>query len=296
MIDDAHQNTEFSLHKPLIRQGFARIVGHYDEAAVLQREVGERMLERLELVKLDPAVVVDIGCGTGAALPGLLSRYRQARVLALDLVPAMLLRARRRRHWWRRPGLLCGDAESLPLADGSCDLLFCNMVLPWCDLESTLGEFRRVLKPNGLLLFSTLGPDTLVELRSAWRQVDDQVHINAFLDMHDIGDALVRSGLVEPVMDTERLTLTYRNLADLLRDIRHSGAGNATAGRSRGLMGRARRHALEHHCEQGRREGVLPITAEVVYGHAWGPTAPVTRRRQDGVATVPVSSIRRRRP
>jgi len=291
---DSVQESAFSLSKPLIRRGFNKSAGCYDGAAVLQREIAERMLERLELVRLEPAVVVDVGCGTGVALPGLLRRYPRARVLALDLVPAMLSRARRRRHWWRRASPVCGDAETLPLADGSCDLLFSNLALPWCDLESSLKEFRRVLKPGGLLLFSTLGPDTLHELRESWRRVDDRVHVNAFFDMHDIGDALLRNGLVEPVMDTERLTLTFRRLEDLLRDVRNVGAGNATVGRPRGLTGKERLQALAHHYPRCGEEGLLPVTAEVVYGHAWGPTRVVPEKSRLGVATVPVSAIGRR--
>lgn len=294
MSDTFQDEPDHRLSKPRIRQGFARIADAYDAAAVLEREVGLRMMERLELVRLDPDLVADLGCGTGAMLPGLLKRYPQARILAMDLVPGMVARAARRRHWLRRPLPVCADIENLPLGSGSCDLVFCNLVLFWCDLERALGEIRRVLKPNGLFMFSTLGPDTLIELRRCWGEVDSYTHINAFLDMHDVGDALVRNGFAEPVMDTERFTLTYRHFSDLLRDVRHTGAGNAAAGRCQGLTGGGRLRALEASYERHRHQGLLSATAEVVHGHAWGPTRQSLAVARDGEVTIPVTAIHRR--
>lgn len=281
------------LNKSRVKHGFDRIAEYYDQAAVLQREVGLHMLERLDLVKLKPSLILDVGCGTGTALPALLSRYRQSQVLAIDLATNMLSRASRQRHWFKRPLVLCADAESLPLAANSCQLIFANVVLPWCDIDTVLAEFHRVLAPEGLLLFSTLGPDTLIELRQDWRQLDHYEHINAFFDMHDIGDALLRMGFDDPVMDTERFTLTYRHFDDLLHDVRHTGGGNATAGRARGLMGRGRRAMLERLYESRRRDNILPATVEVVHGHAWG-TAHARSRSVGDVAVVPISAIGRK--
>lgn len=287
----------FHLDKNLIRESFDRAAATYDEAAVLQREVGRRMLERLELVRLAPQTIVDVGCGTGLTTLPLLKKYRKARVFGLDIAPNMLRLARRQTPWFRKLYCLCGDAEALPLADSCCDLIFSNLTLQWCgDLDQVFREFRRVLKPGGLVLFSTLGPDTLMELRQSWQTVDGYHHVNAFLDMHDVGDALVRATLADPVMDMERITLTYRDAFGLMHDLKALGAHNVAAGRSAGLTGRGRVREMCSAYERFRRvDGLLPATYEVVYGHAWAPQESLTRRRDDGTAVFPVAQLRGRR-
>lgn len=284
----------FQLDKPQVRRFFQQAVAHYDEAAVVAREIGARLLERLDLVRLTPTVVLDVGCATGVTTAALLRRYPKARVLGIDSAPAMLRRTRKRGSWLRRPQCLCADAEALPLADASCDLVFSNLVLPWCDPDRVFREFCRVLKPNGLLLFSTLGPDTLKELRQSWAVADNYIHVHAFMDMHDVGDALLRAQLAEPVMDMELLTVTYRRSADLLHDLRNTGARNAAMGRAPGLTGRHRYAAMQQAYEHLRREGVLPATVEIVYGHAWGPSERLAERQHDGTAVFPLARLRRR--
>jgi malonyl-CoA O-methyltransferase len=272
MTRDNDATPQRAIDKARVRASFERAVASYDEHAVLQKEVGERLLERLDYVRLQPRVVVDVGAGTGLQTAPLAKRYRGARIVALDLAHAMLVQARRRGTWLRKPGCLVGDAERLPLADGSCDLLFSNLALQWVgDLDRALREFRRVLRPGGLLMFTTLGPDTLYELRECWSRVDGYTHVGTFEDMHDVGDALVRARFAEPVMDAERLTMTYADLRGLMRDLKGIGAHNATGGRERGLTGRRRMQALMDAYESFRRDGVLPATYEVVYGHAWAP-------------------------
>ena len=271
------------LDKHQVRIAFNRAADSYDGVAVLQREVGERLLERLQLTRLEPQWALDLGAGTGQITRGLLKRYRGSRVVALDLAESMLVHTRRSAGWWRRPRLVCADAEQLPLAAASVDLLVSNLTLQWCNsLEQTFAEFRRVLRPGGALFFTTFGPDTLRELRESWAEVDGHSHTNAFIDMHDIGDALVQAGLAEPVMDMEMLTLTYRELPTLVREIKALGAHNVTAGRARGLTGRARWRAFEQAYEARRRDGVLPLSYEVIYGHAWAPALP--RQQQVGDA------------
>ncbi|MDX1656163.1 MAG: malonyl-ACP O-methyltransferase BioC [Candidatus Competibacteraceae bacterium] len=284
----------FQLDKALIRASFDRAAPHYDRVAVLQREVGRRLLERLELIRLEPQRILDAGCGTGTITAGLLRRYRKAQVVALDLALAMLPRARHHAPWLHRPALVCGDAEALPLADGSCDMVFSNLTFQWCaDLDRLFGEIRRVLRPGGLLMFSTLGPDTLTELRQSWAAADGYNHVNAFIDMHDVGDALLRAGLCDPVMDAERLTLTYHQVNDLMRDLKVLGAHNVSQGRPHGLTGRGRLRAMSRAYERFRdKDGKLPASYEVVYGHAWGPA--LSHTRADGVAAFPVSRLRRR--
>lgn len=285
------------LDKRRVAAAFNRAAATYAYHAVLQGAVVERLVERMDLFRIDPAVILDVGCGSGNGMRRLRRRYPRARVLGLDLALEMLRVARRGWRWLRaRESYLCGDAESLPLATASVDLVFSSMVLQWCpSLEAACAEFRRVLRPEGLLLFSTLGPDTLTELRQSWAAVDRDTHVNDFLDMHDVGDALVRAGLSSPVMDMERLTLTYPDPYAVMRDLKAIGAHNVNIGRPAHMTGKARLRQVIGHYERLRRDGVIPATYEVVYGHAWAPR-PGTRP-QDGstVATFPLSRLGGRR-
>ena len=261
----------FALDRSRVRRSFERASMSYDRAAVLQANVRQRLLTRLEYVSLTPALIVDAGCGTGHASRELKRLYARALVIALDIAPGMLRAAARQRGWLRRFERVCADALRMPLADASVDLLYSNLMLQWCDdLEALFAEFRRVLKPGGLLTFSTFGPDTLKELRAAWASVDAHTHVHRFIDMHDIGDALVRAGLSEPVLDVEPFTLTYDDTLGLMRDLKAIGAHNASAGRAPGLTGRGRLHAMSAAYERYRVAGRLPATYEVVYGQAWG--------------------------
>ena len=281
------------LDRESARRNADRASETYDASAVLQERLRQQMIERLEWIAFTPQVVVDLGCGTGHAAAALSRRWPQARIIAVDFAPGML-RETARRDEASRIERLCADAESLPLPDASVDLLFCNLMLPWCDdPDAVFAEIARVLRPRGLLTFSTFGPDTLIELREAWRAADDATHVIPFTDMHDIGDGLVRAGLVEPVLDVCRYTLTYPDLGSLMRDLKAIGAQNATAGRPRGLTGRKRLHAVEQAYERHREDGVLPATYEAVFGQAWGAMPQPDRGHDDGFA-IPVGAIGRR--
>jgi malonyl-CoA O-methyltransferase len=297
-MDDA-----YAVDKRRVRRSFEAAAGGYDAAAVLQDEICRRMLARLEYIKLEPAAILDAGSGTGNALPGLAGRYPRARIFALDLALAMALRARARRlrpalstvEGWRSllagggVTVVCGDIEALPLAAARTDLIWSNLALQWVnDPARVFAEFHRVLKPAGLVMFSTFGPDTLKELRAAYGGADARAHVHRFIDMHDIGDMLVRSGFADPVMDMENLTLTYAAVRDLMRDLKAIGAGNAARGRPAGLSGKALLAAVERNYETLRRDGRLPATFEVVYGHAWKPQP---RKTQDGRPIIPVKSV-----
>jgi len=260
--------------KRKMRQSFERAAQHYDAAAVLQREICKRLLERLDYIKLQPLRILDVGAGTGLGLAGLRERYPAAQICALDIATAMLLEARKKQSWlnrWRHPvQCITADAEALPMADASIDLLFSNLTLQWCsDLDQTFTEFRRVMKPGGLLMFTTFGPDTLKELRQCWSEVDGNTHVNRFIDMHDIGDALVRSRFAEPVMDMEMITMTYADVISIMQDLKTIGAHNVTSGRARNLTGKGKLQKLIASYEQFRNDDVLPVSYEVVYGHAW---------------------------
>ena len=200
------------------------------------------------------------------------------------------------RSWRSRQRYLCADAEALPVANDSVDLVFSSLTFQWCnDLDAVFAECCRVLKPNGLLLFSSLGPDTLHELRAAWAAVDPSPRINQFIDMHDVGDALIRAGFSSPVLECDVTTVNYDDVYGVMRDLRGIGAVNSLNGRRRGLSTPSdlKRMALRY--EDYRRDGRLPATYEVVYAHAWCPDHDT--RAQDGstVATVPLADIRRRR-
>lgn len=278
------------IDKQRARRAFEAAASHYDLSAVLQREIADRLLERLDYVRLDPGRVLDLGCGTGYAIQPLHRRYRRAQVIALDFALPMLHQARRRGGWARRPGCLCADMEHLPLVDASVDLILSSATLQWCsDVRKTFAECLRVLRPGGLLMFTTLGPDTLKELRAAWSEVDGYTHVSQFIDMHDLGDALMQTRFADPVMDSERLTLTYARLRDLMTDLKGIGARNATSQRPRGLTGPRRFAALESVYETYRRDGRLPASYEVIYGQAW---VPEQGRVLGGVA-VPLDSVRR---
>ena len=230
------------------------------------------MMERLDFIRLQPKRILDLGAGTGKFSAALLKRYRKADVVALDLAPAMLARTRGRGGWLRKPQCVCADGERLPFADDSFEFIFSNLMLQWCtDLQTTLAELRRVLAPGGLLMFTTFGPDTLMELRASWEKVDGHTHVNRFIDLHDIGDMLLKTRWADPVMDSERITVTYRELRKLMQDLKQIGAHNVTAGRPRGLTGRQHWQRFSAAYEQYREGGVLPASYEVVYGHAWSP-------------------------
>ena len=284
---------EFLIDKKLMRRAFNRAAAGYDAAAVLQREVCARMLERMEYIKLQPARILDAGSGTGWGTRQLAQRYPNAQMVALDIAIGMLQLARGRSGWWQKlfggakQFQVCGDAEDLPLAANSVEMVWSNLTLQWCnDLPATFAELHRVLKVDGLLMFSTFGPDTLKELRQSFNGIDQHNHLSRFADMHDIGDMLTHSGFAEPVMDMEYLTLTYDDVRGVLQDLRAIGAHNVTAGRGKGLMGKNAWARFMENYERLRNNGKLPATFEVVYGHAWKPQPRVTR---DGAAIIQTS-------
>lgn len=286
-----------NLDRRAVRSGFEHAADTYDAAAVLQREIADRLLERLDLLKIAPRRVLDVGTGTGYCARALARRYPRAEIVGVDLAPAMLRRARRQRGWFSRQRYVCADAECLPLATASVDMIVSNLALQWCQPDRVFPELARVLAPQGVLMFSSFGPDTLAELRAAWRAADDRVHVHDFIDMHDLGDALVRARFADPVMDVERFTLAYPDVLGVLRDLKAIGAHNAVRERAHGLTGKTRfarfRAAYE---TQAGPDGSIPATYEAVYGHAWAPAAGTgSRRLDDGRVAVPIDHIRRGR-
>lgn len=286
-----------------VRHAFSRAAATYDDAADLQREVGARLADSLPHYALAadrqdaaPALVVDVGSGTGAMAAHAQALWPRARVLALDLALPMLARHPRTSivdMLWRRvrPQPVCADARALPIADGCVDVLVSNLCLQWLhDLPEVLAGFRRVLRPGGLLLFSTFGPDTLHELRAAFGD-DDAPHVSAFAPMAAIGDALVASGWRDPVLDRDLFVRGHADLPALMRELRALGATNASDARRRTLTGRARFARAAAAYEPLRRDGLLPSTWDVVYAQAWAPEAGTPIRR-GGIDEVRIPAAR----
>lgn len=272
----------------MIRRAFDAAAASYEESAVLEAEVLDRHLQRFDILRVDPSLILDAGCGSGRAIAPLHRQFPDSTVLAADFSEGMLALLP------QDSALpLCADICELPLTTDSVDIVFSNLALQWVpDLDLAFAEIRRVLKPRGLLSFTSYGPDTLIELRSAWSAVDGDNHVIQFFDMHDVGDALIRNGFAEPVMDVERFTLRYDKVDKLLTDLRETGAYNATSRRPPDPTGGDRIKAMTNAYEMYRVDGKLPATFEIVYGHAWAPAIKTERDHDE--FRFPVSGIGRR--
>lgn len=286
------ERDEYFLDPRAVRRAFDAASATYASAAGVQSEIRARLLERLDLVNLQPSVVLDLGAGCGESTRALQDRYRSARVVALDVSEAMLAQARRQQRFFRRFHRLAADAQRLPLQNASVDLVFSNLMLEWCaSPDEVFQEVRRVLRPRGLLTFTTLGPDTLREVREAWRSIDARPHVNRFIDMHDLGDALMRARFAEPVMDVERLSVTYANVDALRRELKASGSRNLASGRARSLALRSRVRAFEEALAKRIENDRLSISVEVVYGHAW-VGEPRVETHPKGEVRVPLTVLK----
>ncbi len=295
----------FYTDKAAVRRSFEAAAQTYDQAAVLQREVADRMLSRLEYIRIQPECTLDAGAGTGYCGEKLRALHPKARLIELDIAQSMLQVSRNKQTWWQRklpflsstsPWQVCADIESIPLANESVNMVWSNLAMQWCNTpDVAFAEFNRVLKVDGLLMFSTLGPDTLKELRAAFAGLDGASHVNQFIDMHDLGDALVKAGFATPVMDMEYLTLTYEDIRAILHDLKAIGAHNSMTGRRRGLMGKHAWQQVVTRYESLRQQGKLPATYEVVYGHAWKPQPAAPTHTADGHQIIPFPT-RHKRP
>jgi malonyl-CoA O-methyltransferase len=281
-----------------LRRAFGRAAPRYAAVAALQREVESRLLEQLDyLDDRQPLRILDLGSGPGRAAGAMKKRWPKAEVVALDAALPMLREVPGNTRFWRPVRRVCADVSQLPFADQCTDVIFSSLCLQWLDdLPAVLTEFRRVLRPEGLLLFSTFGPDTLLELREAYQAVGETPPLSPFAAIQQIGDAMLAAGFKDPVLDRDRYTLTYPDLRSLMRELRDIGAGDARHERRRGLGGRARLQRVTEAYEPLRRDGALPSTWEVITAQAWGPAPGAPRRGAGGdLASFPADHIPRRR-
>ena len=270
------------IDKRSVRNAFDRAAASYDQAAILQREVCDRMLTRLDSIKYIPDVILDTGSGTGYGTRKLLMRYPAARILALDIATAMHAQVRTavlereqsltQNHNRSQIRYVGGDAEKMPFKYSCVELVWSNLMLQWCnDLNRAFAEVYRILQSGGLFMFSTFGPDTLKELRQAFHSADEYRHVNRFTEIRDILDILARNGFAAPVLDMEYITMTYDDVIDVMRDLKAIGANNVSQGRRRGLTGKATWQKAINCYEMLRAKGKLPATFEVIYGYARKP-------------------------
>ena len=266
----------YALRQADVLRRFDRAAEGFSDADFVHRHCFDGLLARIDPVQLEPARILDLGCAAGAGSRALAKRYRRARITSLDLSLGMLKQARKQRSRFARIAELQASAEALPFATGSFDLVIANLLLPWLNSpDAAFAEVRRVLRKNGVFAFSTLGPDSLLTLRNAWAAEDEHAHVNLFADMHNVGDALVRAGLADPVLDVEGLVVSYRDVDALFRDLRAAGAGNSLLARRPTLSGKARLARVRS--TLAADGGPLAIDLELVFGHAWGsgpPSAP----------------------
>ena len=282
------------LKKSTVARNFDAAASSYRQANSLQNVVARRLLERMEYMTLEPQQLLDMGSGPGTSALLLQGAFKKARVLELDMSPGMLLESSRNdRKFFSRRSRVCADAEKMALRSSSVDVVFSSLMLQWCDNpDSVFTEVERVLKPNGLFIFSSFGPDTLKELRQSWQAVDNEVHVNTFLDMHDVGDGLVRCGLQNPVLEVEYIDFQYEDARRLMQDLKQLGAQNSNQGRRRSLTGKTRMQRMLAEYEKHRHQGKLPVTYEVVYGHAWKSPVELARKTAGNTATFSLDALK----
>ena len=280
------------LDKKATRRAFERAAESFDEHAVLHREVASRLLERVGFFDHQPEYLLDLGSGTAMAGQALAKQFNNSRIIALDWAPAMHKAGCSSDA--KQSFRLCADMHSIPLAARSVDLVFSNLALPWSNnLPALFSELRRVMKPGALLAFSCYGPDTLQELKHAWRMADNLQRVNDFPDMHDIGDELQACGFAEPVMDAEVITLEYPDMRSLLREIKATGSGNIALERPKGLAGRRAFAKMKNAYSAYKRDNRYPASIEVIYGATFAPAEGQPMRTEQGeVATFSIDALK----
>ncbi|MCG8378634.1 MAG: malonyl-ACP O-methyltransferase BioC [Proteobacteria bacterium] len=263
-------DNDYSINTKQVRCSFNSSAEDYDAFSVLQRTVSDRLIEGFDEISIKPSFILDLGSGTGYATGRLKKLFKKSFICQLDISDQMLKQSKRKPAWFKKNYLICADAMQIPLPDDSIDIVFSNLMLQWChDIDAVFAEVNRVLKTGGVFIFSSFGPDTLKELRESWLSVDDSIHVNAFIDMHDVGDSAIRNGLDAPVLSVEHIVLTYDDCWQLMHELKKIGSHNINSGRRKTMTGKTRLQKMIHSYESFRQENKLPATYEVIYGHAW---------------------------
>lgn len=277
-----------------VKQAFNNAAIDYDAFSSLQKTVADRLLESFEFIKTQPETVLDLGAGTGRGSRQLNKQFKKAQIFQADLSIEMLRVSRKQSpRFFSKHHFICADGYELPLSNNSIDLVFSNLMLQWCnDPDKVFAEIKRVLKPGGVFVFSSFGPDTLKELRACWRQVDEAVHVNAFTDLHDIGDALIRNGMEAPVLSVEHIVVTYDECKQLMRDLKKIGAHNVNSGRRKTLTGKERLKKVIQFYESYRQDNKLPATYEVIYGHAWRSEIDKSIKNNANAQTISLDDLK----
>lgn len=284
-----------------VRDDFAHAANTYDAAAIVQHEICDRTLERVDMLKIEAEVILDIGTGTGRSIQGLEKRFSTNRIIATDLALEMLQHCKKKYFQQavdtQYKNLVCSAAEQLPFADESIDLIFSTSTFQWCvDINQVFIECKRVLRPQGILIFSSFGPDTLKELRQSWATIDQLHHVHDFIDMHHIGDALLANQFDDPVVDMEIITIQYQSVRQLLKDLKDTGSRGKFNNNAKGLTGKYKFHQLEEAYEKYRTvEGSLPASYEVIYGYAHKTSVKKSADQNAHEINVPLDNIHGRR-
>ena len=283
----------FSIDNQAVAKALEAAAKTYKKGEEIPHAIADRLLERLDFIHLNPLQVVDFGARTGYTTRALLKHYEKADIISFDFSVSLLNQAENgfQEHL---PKMLVAEYTLLPFADQSVDLIFSNLTFQWSlNLQQTLQECRRILRPGGLLLFSTVGPDTLKELRASFS--DEKRHVHSFYDMHDIGDMLTYLHFIHPVMDMEYLTVRYSSVLQLMADLKAIGAHNAAQDRSRGLMGKNQWQQMLKTYEKWRDESrAVPVTIEVIYSHAFGSEVVSSKIDQEQKILIPAGNIKRK--
>ena len=259
------------LDKQLVAKSFNQAAARYDDVARLQRYTADQLFYYLTKLCITPTTILDLGTGTGSNIARLVRQYPQAHLVALDIAAKMVKQAQDRHDsscYQIAPSYLVGDAEKLPLASDSVDLVFSNLTLQWCDMRASLVDIKRVLKPQGLLLLTSLGAGTLHELRQCWQVVDDYPHVNTFDEVETVRAAIKNSGLIDCWTYAKKRTFYYDSSTILMNDLKTLGARNASHARRRGLTSRDALIKVAGAYEKWRGKRGLPATYQVIYGLA----------------------------
>ena len=298
-------NNKYTIDKNRVAQSFSYAAQQYDNSTILRQQTADELLDRLSFITVQPKAILDLGSGTGRNISLLAKKYPKAKIIALDIAQAMLKKAKYKfqhglnvKHWlpnYQNPVYIGGDADAMPLANNSIDIVYANLSLQWCDFEKCFAEIQRILRPNGLLTCALLGPDTLNELRQAWAKVDDYAHVNIYYDAHDLGEAMINTPLVEPVLDIDRITFSHKTAIALMKNLKEIGAHNINKSRRHGLTGKMTLRKVANAYEPFRHNGLLPASYEIIYAHAWRTKQPYgDTYDNNGTIKIPINQIYKR--